>query len=94
MLALLLALLALQWRSVAGSPPPRTFMWDGAAMLAVRNASWPVSDPALRPVLERLAEDAAQAAVQGPWSGIHYCDHATSLILTCLTYLWWLAMSQ
>ena len=50
----------------AGDAPPATFMWDGAAMLAVRSAAQ--HDPALKPVLAQLGADAAQVASQGPWS--------------------------
>ena len=56
-----------QWHcGDAVGAPPATFMWDGAAMLAVRNAVQ--HDPALKPVLAQLAADAAQVASQGPWS--------------------------
>lgn len=71
LLSLLLSLLRLQWcfadaAALTGNGSPSTFMWDGAAMLAVRNSSR--RDPALQPVLEQLAADAALAAEQGPWS--------------------------
>jgi hypothetical protein len=66
----LLLLSHCHWRCggavAAGDAPPATFMWDGAAMLAVRSAAQ--HDPALKPVLAQLGADAAQVASQGPWS--------------------------
>jgi hypothetical protein len=67
------AQLPVQIRSHAGAAgsAPATFMWDGAAMLAVRNESQqaqPRANPALRQILQQLAADAKDAASQGPWT--------------------------
>jgi hypothetical protein len=49
--------------------PPATFMWDGAALLAVRNQSRQAGVPAaLKTILAQLQTDASAAASQGPWS--------------------------